>query len=134
MINTYIFFSELGLRNCDLIKDDGFSYLENLECLECLDLYRTHIKTQILCKILRRNKRMRHLHIGGCTDRSLNIDEVAIELRNSCPDLESIDLWKMRTLTSQGINALADCKKLREVDFGWWYVTIFFLKYLSSFL
>jgi len=124
MINTYIFFLELGLRNCDLIKDNGFSYLENLECLECLDLYRTHIKTQTLCKILRRNKQMRHLHIGG-TDRNLNVDEVAIELRNSCPDLESIDLWKMPTLTSQGINALADCKKLREVDFGWWYVTFF---------
>ncbi|XP_011056371.1 PREDICTED: F-box/LRR-repeat protein 4-like isoform X1 [Acromyrmex echinatior] len=109
---------ELGLRNCELIKEKGFSYLENLEFLEHLDLYRTHINTQTLCKILRRNIRMRHLRIG-CTDRSLNVDEVAMELRNSCPDLESIDLWKTHTLTSQGIDALADCKNLREVDFGW---------------
>ncbi|XP_012527515.2 F-box/LRR-repeat protein 4 [Monomorium pharaonis] len=109
---------ELGLRNCDLIKDKGFSYLENFEFLEHLDLYRTHIKTQTLCKILRRNWRMRHLYIGS-TDNNLNVDEVAMELRNSCPDLESIDLWKTHTLTSQGIDALAECKNLREVDFGW---------------
>ncbi|XP_011688222.1 PREDICTED: F-box/LRR-repeat protein 4-like [Wasmannia auropunctata] len=109
---------ELSLRNCDLIKDKGFSYLESLEFLERLDLYRTHIKTQALCKILQRNPRMRHLHIGG-TDKSLNVDEVAMELRNSCPDLESIDLWKTHSLTSQGIDALADCRNLREVDFGW---------------
>jgi len=69
---------------------------------------------------------MRHLRIGG-TDKSLNVDEVVMELRNSCPDLESIDLWKTHTLTSQGIDALADCKNLREVDFGWWYVLSHFL-------
>ncbi|KYN18214.1 PREDICTED: F-box/LRR-repeat protein 4-like isoform X2 [Trachymyrmex cornetzi] len=109
---------ELGLRNCDSISEKGFSYLENLEFLEHLDLYRTHINTQTLCKILRRNIRMRHLRIGG-TDKSLNVDEVAMELKNFCPDLESIDLWKTHTLTSQGIDALADCKNLREVDFGW---------------
>ncbi|XP_077274473.1 F box and leucine-rich-repeat gene 4 isoform X2 [Temnothorax americanus] len=110
--------NELSLRNCDSIKDQGFLCLENLESLERLDLYRTRIKTQILCKILRKNRQMRHLHIGG-TDKYLNVDEVAVELRNSCPDLESIDLWKAHTLTSQGIDALADCKNLREVDFGW---------------
>ena len=65
---------------------------------------------------------MRHLLILGTYDNLLNADEVVIELRNSCPDLESIDLWKTHTLTSQGIDALADCKNLREVDFGWWYV------------
>lgn len=109
---------ELGLRNCELITDKGFSCLENLEFLERLDLYRTHIKTQTLCKILRENRRMRHLHLGN-TDKSLNVDDIAIELRNSCPDLETIDFWKARTLTSQGIDALAHCKNLREVDFGW---------------
>ncbi|XP_071561373.1 F-box/LRR-repeat protein 4-like [Temnothorax nylanderi] len=110
--------NELSLRNCDSIKDQGFLCLENLESLERLDLYRTRIRTQTLCKILRKNRRMRHLHIGG-TDKYLNVDEVAMELKNSCPDLESIDLWKAHTLTSQGIDALADCKNLREVDFGW---------------
>lgn len=123
MTNKYIFFLELGLRNCDFIKDKGFSYLENLEFLEHLNLYRTHVKTQTLCKILQKNRRMRHLYIGS-TDNNLNVDEVVIELKNSCPDLESIDLWKTHTLTSQGIDALAECKNLREVDFGWWYVYV----------
>lgn len=118
----YLFFLELELRNCVLIDDIGFSYLEDLEFLERLDLYKTRIETETLCKILQRNRRMRHLLIGNT--ENLNVDEVAEELRNSCPDLESIDLWKTYTLTSEGIDALADCKNLREVDFSWWYVCV----------
>jgi F-box/leucine-rich repeat protein 4 len=66
---------------------------------------------------------MRHLNVGGVLER-LNADDIAKELGNSCPDLESVDFWKAVTLTSQGINALTRCKNLREVDFSWWYVLI----------
>jgi len=125
----YFFFLELELRNCYLICDNGFSYLADLELLERLDLYKTRIETETLCKILQRNRRIRHLLIGNT--ENLNVDEVAMELRNSCPDLESIDLWKAYTLTSQGIDALAACKNLREVDFGWWYVCFFENAFLS---
>ncbi|XP_011692754.1 PREDICTED: F-box/LRR-repeat protein 4-like [Wasmannia auropunctata] len=107
---------KLGLCNCYLINDEGFSYLENLEFLERLDLSRTCIKTRTLCKILQKNPRMRHLHIRYTCE--VDVNEVAVELKNSCPDLESIDSCT-NTFTSRGIDALADCKNLREVDFGW---------------
>ncbi|KAM0727295.1 F-box/LRR-repeat protein 4 [Formica fusca] len=110
---------ELCLRNCQGIQDWGFEYLENLEFLERLDLYRTFIKTDTLCKILQKNRWLRHLNIAGTFQDNINIDVIAMELGRSCPDLESIDFWKAQTLTSQGINALAACKNLREVDFSW---------------
>lgn len=94
----------------------------NLEFLERLDLYRTSITTKTLCGILQKNRWLRHLNIAGTFQININIDAVAMELGRSCPHLESIDFWKAQTLTSQGINALAACKNLREVDFGWWYV------------
>ncbi|CAL1676719.1 unnamed protein product [Lasius platythorax] len=110
---------ELCLRNCQEIQDKGFEYLMNLEFLERLDLYRTSITTKTLCGILQKNRWLRHLNIAGTFQININIDAVAMELGRSCPHLESIDFWKAQTLTSQGINALAACKNLREVDFGW---------------
>lgn len=118
---VHIFFLELGLHRCDWIKDKGFSYLENLEFLERLDLRSTHIKTQTLCNILQRNPRMRHLHVGRVS--GLDVHVVAMVLKNSCPDLESIDSWGIY-ITPSGIDALADCKNLREVTFStfWRYI------------
>lgn len=72
---------------------------------------------------------MRHLNVAGMHDR-LNVDEIAVELGNSCPYLESVDFWKALTFTPYGLRALARCKNLREVDFGWWYVPLFY-QYLS---
>ncbi|XP_071580018.1 F-box/LRR-repeat protein 4-like [Temnothorax nylanderi] len=103
---------KLDLIECDRINDEGFSYLEKLKGLEHLNLYGTFIKTQHLFKILQKNERLRELnfepgyHINTCT--------VAIELRNSCPDLEAIYL-RMGDVTSQTIDILADCKNLRMV-------------------
>lgn len=103
------------------ITNEGFSKLENLELLERLELYRTTIETSTLCCVLKKNVRMRHLNLAGMHDR-LNIDDVAIELGNSCPYLESVDFWKAQTLTLHGVKALSHCTNLREVDFGWWCV------------
>lgn len=113
-------FLELSLRNCQNITGAGFSCLNKLEFLERLDLYRTSIETPTLCKILKKNPHMRHLSIAGMR-KHFNADEVAVELGTSCPDLESVDFWKAMTLTWQGIDALSNCKNLREVDFSWWY-------------
>lgn len=122
--------SELCLRNCVGITNEGFSKLENLELLERLELYRTAIETPTLCSILRRNRRMRHLNVAGMHER-LNMDEVAMELGNSCPYLESVDFWKAQTFTPHGLRALSRCKNLREVDFGWWYESRFCQQYQS---
>ncbi|XP_076278966.1 F box and leucine-rich-repeat gene 4 isoform X2 [Lasioglossum baleicum] len=109
---------ELCLRNCMEVKNEGFSKLENLELLERLELYRTNIGTSTLCSILKNNIQMRHLNLAGMHDR-LNIDEVAVQLGNSCPYLESVDFWKAQTLTPHGVRALSHCSNLREIDFGW---------------
>lgn len=124
--------SELCLRNCTGISNEGFSKLENLEHLERLELYRTCIRASTLCPILRKNPRMRHLNIAGIHER-FNADEVAIELGNSCLHLESVDFWKALTITSHGIRALARCKELREIDFGWWYVLCGFFRSTAVF-
>ncbi|XP_071644119.1 F-box/LRR-repeat protein 4-like isoform X2 [Temnothorax longispinosus] len=104
---------ELDLSDCERINDEGFSYLERLNGLEHLDLCGTFIKTKHLCKILQKNQEMRELHLVHTS--GLNINAVVIELRNSCHNLEVISL--LRGLTSQGLNALADCKNLRKVTF-----------------
>ncbi|KAG7208510.1 hypothetical protein KM043_014733 [Ampulex compressa] len=109
---------ELCLRKCTKVTKDGFSRLEKLECLERLELYKTVIQTSTLCSILRNNPRMRHLNLAGMGD-PLNVDEVAVELGNSCPYLESVDFWKAQTFTPHGVRALTHCSHLREVDFGW---------------
>ncbi|XP_024875244.1 F-box/LRR-repeat protein 4-like isoform X2 [Temnothorax curvispinosus] len=100
---------ELELDELDefTIGDKGLSCLENLESLEKLALYSPEIKVQCLCKILQKNKRMREL-ILECHLRSKERfpgDTVAIELGNSCRDLQEISLYG---ITSKGINALAD--------------------------
>ena len=114
-----LFFTELCLRNCVLITNEGFLNLENLHNLERLELYRTNVETKTLCSILRNNQQIRHLNLAGMHDR-LNMDEVALEIANSCLKLESVDFWKAQTLTSHGVRALAQCTQLKEVDFGWW--------------
>ncbi|XP_071582660.1 F-box/LRR-repeat protein 4-like [Temnothorax nylanderi] len=99
--------------------DEGLSCLENLESLEKLALKTPKIEIQCLCKILQKNKRMRELYLH-CTVRESYFrkwypgDTVAIELGNLCRDLQIINLYE--TITSKGINALADCKNLRTVN------------------
>ncbi|EZA61152.1 hypothetical protein DMN91_005152 [Ooceraea biroi] len=108
---------ELCLRFCQNVRY-GFQHLQQLRCLEILDLYKTSIETADVCRILHSNPRMRHLNVAGVSER-LDADEIARELGSSCLGLESVDFWKALNLSSQGINALTACRNLREVDFSW---------------
>ncbi|XP_077275023.1 F-box/LRR-repeat protein 4-like isoform X1 [Temnothorax americanus] len=111
----------LDLSHCyqNDITAKGFSYLENLEFLEDLDLSWTKITTKPLCKILQKNRRMRNLHLNGVISSSapLYVEAVVIQLRNSCPDLEIIDLTG-GVATSRSIDALTECKSLRKLNIG----------------
>ncbi|XP_071649655.1 F-box/LRR-repeat protein 4-like [Temnothorax longispinosus] len=105
---------ELDLSCCYRVNDLGFSYLEGLNNLEHINFIDTRITTKCLCKILQNNQRMRQLS----ADKDLiNDAAVLIELANSCRDLEVIYSLNARYLTSQGINALANCKNLQKVNF-----------------
>ncbi|XP_071572471.1 F-box/LRR-repeat protein 4-like [Temnothorax nylanderi] len=101
---------ELDLSCCYRINDEGFSYLERLNNLEHLNFCGTLIAPQCLFKILQKNQRMRELQF-----EDLMNEAVLIGLGNSCPDLEVINSLDAHHLTSQSINALADCKNLRKV-------------------
>ncbi|XP_071644418.1 F-box/LRR-repeat protein 4-like [Temnothorax longispinosus] len=104
---------KLDLSYCSRIDDEGFSYLEKLNNLEHLNLSNTCITNERLCKILKNNQRMRELHLEDFIN-----DTVLIELGYSCRDLEVINLLKVRDLTPQGINALANCKNVQKVGFS----------------
>ncbi|XP_011163017.2 uncharacterized protein LOC105198069 [Solenopsis invicta] len=106
----------LDLKSCNLIRDDGLSRLQNLKSLERFHLAHVRdIKVKTLCKILQRNRQMRDLNLTRLHG-VLNVDEVAMTLKTFCSNLENIDL-RETFLTSQGIDALADCKNLREITF-----------------
>ncbi|XP_071567678.1 F-box/LRR-repeat protein 4-like isoform X2 [Temnothorax nylanderi] len=115
---------ELDLNSCGRINDEGFSYLERLNSLEHLNFSSLRIKAQRVCKILQKNQGMHELHLEELYIPELmklvnpnmrNIDVVAKELKNSCRDVEVISLLYTIDLTSQGIDALADCKNLRKL-------------------
>ncbi|XP_071572453.1 F-box/LRR-repeat protein 4-like isoform X3 [Temnothorax nylanderi] len=123
---------ELDLNNCPLIDDEGFSYLERLNGLECLDLRNTDIRTERLSKILQRNQRMRELHWYST---GILLDAVPIDLGNLCHNLEIINS-SASYLTPQGISALTNCKNLRKVhlylyEYPFTYDSLF--KLLSSY-
>ncbi|XP_024868959.1 F-box/LRR-repeat protein 2-like [Temnothorax curvispinosus] len=108
-----------NLKELDLfqscINDEGFLYLEGLNNLEHLNLSETRLtgnRTERFCKVLQNNQRMRQLS----ADSTLINDAVLIELGNSCPDLEVISSLDAYYFTSQGINALANCKNLQKVN------------------
>ncbi|TGZ49866.1 hypothetical protein DBV15_09470, partial [Temnothorax longispinosus] len=104
---------ELDLSHCRLIDDEGFSYLENLEGLEYLNLVQTRVRTERLCKILQKNQRIREVDWAS---KHIILEAVAMELGNSCRDLEVIK-FSAHHLTPQSISALANCKNLRKVHF-----------------
>ncbi|XP_011868642.1 PREDICTED: F-box/LRR-repeat protein 4-like isoform X3 [Vollenhovia emeryi] len=122
----------LDLSYCQYYGD-GFSCLENLECLEELNLKCTRIRAESICKILRKNHRIRDLNLSNVTNycpvdstmqvfrhgekqrNKLYLDAIAITLKNSCPDLEILDI-SSGLITSQGIDALAECKNLWNLN------------------
>ncbi|XP_071632134.1 F-box/LRR-repeat protein 4-like [Temnothorax longispinosus] len=119
---------ELDLRGCQDITEEGFSYLENLDGrLEHLSLGVTCITHQTLCKILQKNQGMRELNLERfecdlifsfeiSEEAEVYYKRVALELRNSCRDLEKINLAGVFNITPQSIKILGGCKNLRKVN------------------
>ncbi|XP_039303937.1 uncharacterized protein LOC120357498 [Solenopsis invicta] len=111
----YTFLSGLDLNGCNFV-DRGLSYLINLEFLERLHLENVKGLTAVtVCKILQSNRQMRDLNLASM-DSVLNVNEIAMRLKTLCPNLEKINLANT-DLPWKTIDALADCKNLREVNF-----------------
>ncbi|XP_024878940.1 uncharacterized protein LOC112459172 [Temnothorax curvispinosus] len=110
--NTCTNLKELDLSYC-YVEDEGFSYLEELNTLEHLNLFNTIISYERLCRILQNNQRMRELSVERINDA------VLIELGTSCRNLEVLSSsFGPRHITSRGINALANCTKLERIKFN----------------
>jgi hypothetical protein len=58
--------------------------------------------------------------ITGSCGHILNMDDVAQTLAVYNKELVSVDFWKTYSLTPIGVKALHKCRKLEEVDLGWW--------------
>ncbi|XP_025992394.2 F-box/LRR-repeat protein 2 [Solenopsis invicta] len=107
----------LDLNCCQDVTSNGILYLEKLKFLERLHLQEIeYIKTDTLCNVLKKNREMRDLNLAGVI---INKDAVAIELKNSCPNLRRINFTSADFVTRQGIDALVDCKNLQELNIGW---------------
>ncbi|XP_011881114.1 PREDICTED: F-box/LRR-repeat protein 4-like isoform X2 [Vollenhovia emeryi] len=123
------------LQKLDIASSDIFSLeLENLLEICILDLscciFEDLLDESILpaditlcvCKILQRNPRIRELNLSSGNPPLedffyvyLNVDSIAIQLRDSCADLEILNILDC-SITSLGIDALAECKNLRKLS------------------
>ena len=107
---------ELDLQACIHLGSSSFVPIKNLTKLKKLDLYRCAISDEVLVEILRNCVEMEYLNLGATN--IANMDNVAIQLGNTCQSLKAVDMWRSG-LTSRGLAALCECKELLEIDLGW---------------
>lgn len=100
-------------------KFTELSHLVNLKFLERLHLQNIEsIHNDTLCEILQSNQQMRDLNLAYTYDR---FEKYAIRWTTLCPNLEKLNLERAY-LTLQDIDALANFKNLKEVNFSRVYV------------
>ncbi|KAL3831883.1 hypothetical protein ACJMK2_023580 [Sinanodonta woodiana] len=110
---------ELDIDSCLQVDSTGFSQLKNLTMLQRLNLYRTYIDTMSLTAIIRSCHHLRHLNLGSCTCLHF-MDDIAEELGNNCRKLKSLDLWRSRSISHEGLSHIyTSCRDLEEIDLGW---------------
>ncbi|XP_017852403.1 F-box/LRR-repeat protein 4 isoform X2 [Drosophila busckii] len=110
---------ELTLRNCAIDQPLlNFSCLANLKNLERLDLFQTAFESELLLSMLEGNRKLKHLNLAFC-GVSVNMDNVATHLATYNTQLVSLDMWKAHFLSARGLQSLACCKQLEELDLGW---------------
>ncbi|XP_011642374.1 uncharacterized protein LOC105430487 [Pogonomyrmex barbatus] len=125
---------ELKISRCGKhITEKGFLCLANLQFLEYFALSQSYITTTTLCKIVRNNRRLRHLAI---TYSFSNIDLVDVfkKLKKYCPNLEIVDFHGYVNIsTMRYFDQLSECKNLREVNFNSRYTRIYKTEDSASF-
>ncbi|XP_015773209.1 PREDICTED: F-box/LRR-repeat protein 4-like [Acropora digitifera] len=122
-IKNYATMLELDLQSCNS-KSLSQGWMENLNALKNLkkiNLYRVSQVTDYeLNRFFHSKKGLQHLNLGGCAS-FLDGDRLMESLNVFCRDLVSLDLWRNKGLTPDGVICLADgCILLQELDIGWW--------------
>ncbi|BHF67084.1 F-box and leucine-rich repeat protein 4 [Sparganum proliferum] len=119
IINTCGLLQELDLSSCRSVTSAGFVPLGRLIHLRWLSLYRTQVDEQALTNLANLCQYLRHLSLGSCGS-IVNVDPVIAQIAANNPLLESLDLWRCRSLTAEGLMRLADSSpSLQHLDLGW---------------
>ncbi|OXB62318.1 hypothetical protein ASZ78_001329 [Callipepla squamata] len=86
---------ELNLSSCDKIPPQAFNHIAKVGSLKRLILYRTKVEIE-------------------------DYDLIASMMGAKCKKLRSLDLWRCKNITENGIAELASgCQLLEELDLGW---------------
>lgn len=110
---------DLNLSSCDKLPPQAFSHIAKLYGLKRLVLYRTKVEQTALLSILNFCSDLQHLSLGSCVMIE-DYDVTASMIGAKCKKLRTLDLWRCKNITENGISELASgCPLLEELDLGW---------------
>ncbi|KAG2468304.1 F-box/LRR-repeat protein 4 [Polypterus senegalus] len=110
---------ELNLSSCDRLHPQAFNHISKILDLRRLVLYRTKVEQTALLSIITFCTEIRHLNLGSCVMIE-DYDMIASMISAKCRKLKSLDLWRCKNITENGIMELVSgCQFLEELDLGW---------------
>ncbi|XP_006979315.1 F-box/LRR-repeat protein 4 [Peromyscus maniculatus bairdii] len=110
---------DLNLSSCDKLPPQAFGHIAKLYSLKRLILYRTKVEQTALLSILNFCAELQHLNLGSCVMIE-DYDVIASMIGAKCKNLRTLDLWRCKNITENGIAELASgCVLLEELDLGW---------------
>nr|XP_032647660.1 F-box/LRR-repeat protein 4 isoform X2 [Chelonoidis abingdonii] len=110
---------ELNLSSCDKLPPQAFNHIAKVCNLKRLVLYRTKVEQTALLSILNFCSELQHLSLGSCVMIE-DYDLIASMMGAKCKKLRTLDLWRCKNITENGIAELASgCQLLEELDLGW---------------
>uniref|UniRef100_A0A8C8SCC7 F-box and leucine rich repeat protein 4 n=1 Tax=Pelusios castaneus TaxID=367368 RepID=A0A8C8SCC7_9SAUR len=110
---------ELNLSSCDKLPPQAFNHIAKVCNLKRLILYRTKVEQTALLSILNFCSELQHLSLGSCVMIE-DYDLIASMMGAKCKKLRTLDLWRCKNITENGIAELASgCQLLEELDLGW---------------
>ncbi|XP_019393331.1 PREDICTED: F-box/LRR-repeat protein 4 [Crocodylus porosus] len=116
---TCVNLQELNLSSCDKLPPQAFNHIAKVGSLKRLILYRTKVEQTALLSILNFCSELQHLSLGSCVMIE-DYDLIASMMGAKCKKLRTLDLWRCKNITENGIAELASgCQLLEELDLGW---------------
>ncbi|XP_044865155.1 F-box/LRR-repeat protein 4 isoform X3 [Mauremys mutica] len=116
---------ELNLSSCDKLPPQAFNHIAKVCSLKRLILYRTKVEQTALLSILNFCSELQHLSLGSCvmclfSSQIEDYDLIASMMGAKCKKLRTLDLWRCKNITENGIAELVSgCQLLEELDLGW---------------
>ncbi|CAG5122420.1 unnamed protein product [Candidula unifasciata] len=111
---------ELNLSSCTKIEDFSIFSVVPLRKLKYLNVYRTKMDTTSIIAVLRLSPDLEHLNIASCLHMNSHINLILMEIGTHSKKLKSLDLWRMKTVNSEGLSHIYNnCPYLEELDVGW---------------